>query len=112
MSYTTEIIIPVFASELLVLDQPVHPTPAAIERLNEWLKQAGHESLYELDSSGAPFIHLFGTPVFIGSYNHLDEEAFLAVFRAAPWELAECAQVLLKHEEDDGFRLFSAATTG
>ena len=41
--------------------------------------------------------------VSIGAYNHLYIEGLVNAFRAIRWEFPECAQLLIKDEDDDTF---------
>ena len=47
--------------------------------------------------------------VAIGAFNYLDVEGFMAAFYSAPWDDPETVQLLIKEQEQDSFKLYTAA---
>ena len=50
--------------------------------------------------------------VFGVAVNYCDTDELVAAFRAVKWQYPESAQLLVKEEDWDAFRLFTAAGTG
>jgi len=79
------------------------------EALSAWLVQRHGPAcqLKQLDGY-AGGNKVMQADVFGAAVNYCDTEGLLSAFRAIPWQRPECAQLLVKEEHWDAFRLFTA----
>lgn len=99
MSHVTDIVL------LTAIDDGGHDDEHPnVDRLEDWLKReySPHVRLVKVDQ------HAIGTKamqcdVFITAINYLNIEGFVEAFRAIPWGMPDCVQLLIKDEHDERF---------
>lgn len=100
MSYVTNVILATCIDDGGSDDE--HPN---VDALNTWLEKRWGKltQVNQLANEGGKAIEC---DIFIGAFNYLDVEGFVAAFRAIPWEMPESAQLLMKTEQEEQFAMY------
>jgi hypothetical protein len=80
-----------------------------VAQLNAWLEaNHGFPHLKEI-SDHAGGNKGVQADVWMAAINYMDIPAFVAAFKAAPWQFPECAQLMLKDEHEERFTVYLPA---
>lgn len=102
MSVVTDIVLLTAIDDGGIEDE--HPN---VDLLNNWI-QANHgpaETLKKVDQHGGGN-KAMQCDVFVGAVNFLDVPGLIEAFMVTPWDMPECAQLLLKEEQEERFKLY------
>lgn len=106
MSFWTEIIIAAASIEDTSQDDEPDVFPA-IDHLNAWLEANNQPRLFHIVPSD-PAQHR-PDACFATATKRFNEAEFMAAVRAAPWQWPEQVQVMIRQEDDRGFRFLPHA---
>ncbi|MNQ14503.1 hypothetical protein D3C85_274570 [compost metagenome] len=73
-----------------------------------WLYANKHGYIQQVDDQAGGH-KAMECEVYLIATNMLDRDAFLFMFNASRWEYPECAQLMMKHEQEDVFTTYIAA---
>lgn len=101
MSYVTNVILATWIDDGGSDDK--HPN---VNILNAWLEKRWGKltQVNQLATNNSGKV--MECDIFMGAFNYLDVEGFVAAFRAIPWEMPESAQLLMKTEQEKQFKMF------
>lgn len=82
----------------------------SVDTLNAWLLATRDRPVDQLrlvrDHAGGG--KCFECDVWLGAFNHLDIDGFVAAFMAIEWEYRDCAQLMVLEEQRDRFLIVHA----
>ena len=105
MSYVTNVIL-----HTSLMEWGGWSSHSLLPRVNAFFEESGGGGLVAVDDPALPTGWYGGNKfleaqLYLGAFNYLILEEFIAHLRSLPWEAPESVQLIIKEENDDKFRV-------